>query len=128
MRVTSRTYSVREDGGTNGFLMPPLNSIQTGTSGDTLEILGAIADPRYRTNIGLVDLSAFPTAQSATARIEVVADGGATLDAFTVTFPTAGGMQINDIFRARSIDMAGAVLIRVKPLTGLIGDTSRALL
>ena len=121
IRITSRTYSVREDGGTFGFLMPPLNNFQSGASGDTLEILGAIADSRYRTNIGLVDLTAFPTGQSATARVEIIGDGGATLDSFSVNFPIAGGMQVNDIFRSRNIDVVGAVLIRIKPLTGLIG-------
>src|SRR5262249_22639648 len=47
VRVTSRTYTIDPDGGTYGFLMPPLNSFQSGSPGDTLEILGATLDPRF---------------------------------------------------------------------------------
>ena len=121
VRVTSRTYSEREDGGTYGFLMPPLNNFQSGGSGDTLEILGAVAHADYRTNIGLVDLNAFATGQSINVKIEIVNKNGAVADSFTVNLPTAGGMQLNDVFRARDLSVSGPVLIRVSPLGGLVG-------
>jgi len=47
----------RRGRGTYGFLLPPLNSFQSGNAGDYLEILGAIADDGFRTNIGLVELT-----------------------------------------------------------------------
>ena len=121
VRVTSRTYSVNDDGGTYGFLMPPLNNFQSGGSGDTLEILGAIAHNDYRTNIGLVDLTGFGTGPSISVKIEIVDKAGHVADSFTVSVPFAGGMQLNDVFRARGLSVTGPVLIRVSPLGGLIG-------
>jgi hypothetical protein len=121
VRVTSRTYSVNDDGGTYGFLMPPLNNFQSGGSGDTLEILGAVAHNDYRTNIGLVDLSGFGTGPSVGVKIEIVDKAGHVADSFTVNVPFAGGMQLNDVFRSRGLTVSGPVLIRVSPLGGLIG-------
>ncbi|MGZ8867524.1 MAG: hypothetical protein ACXW2P_04200, partial [Thermoanaerobaculia bacterium] len=121
VRVTSRTYSVNDDGGTYGFLMPPLNNFQSGGPGDTLEILGAVAHDDYRTNIGLVDLSGIGTGPSVSVKIEIVNAAGDIADSFTVSVPFAGGMQLNDVFRSRQIDVRGPVLIRVSPLGGLIG-------
>jgi hypothetical protein len=121
VRVTSRTYTIDADGGTYGFLMPPLNNFQIGGNGDTLEILGAVAHENYRTNIGLVELNAWPTGQSATARIEIIDSTGREVDAFTVNIPSAGGMQVNDVFRARGMNVSGPVLIRISPANGTIG-------
>jgi len=122
VRVTSRTYSIDENGGTYGFLMPPLNNFQSAVSGDSLEILGVVGGKQYRTNVGLVDLTAFPTSQPASARIEIIDEKGKTIDAFTVPVPSAGGVQINDIFHSRNLgDGPAAALIRVSPLSGLIG-------
>jgi len=121
VRVTSRTYSVDSNGGTYGFLMPPLNNFQIAGSGDTLEILGAFADPGYRTNIGLVELTEFPTNQNATARVEILDSASKTIDSFSVNFPVAGGTQLNDIFRARDLTVSGPVLIRITPTNGTIG-------
>ncbi len=122
VRVTSRTYSVTDDGGTYGFLMPPLNNFQSGTAGDTLEILGAFNDKDYRTNIGLVELSSgFQQGAASNVRIEIIDAAGKTVDSFTVTVPMASGTQLNDIFRARPMNVTGAVLIRVSPLSGMIG-------
>lgn len=121
VRVTSRTYSVNDDGGTYGFLMPPLNNFQSGGSGDTLEILGAVADDDYRTNIGLVDLTGVGIGPSVSVKIEIVNATGNVADSFTVSVPFAGGMQLNDVFRARRLTVKGPVMIRVSPLGGLIG-------
>ncbi|HEX4684473.1 MAG TPA: hypothetical protein VH277_17270, partial [Gemmatimonadaceae bacterium] len=116
------TYSVDENGGTYGFLMPPLNNFQTAGPGDTLEILGAVGDKNFRTNLGLVELTSFPAPGNADVRVEIVDDGGHTIDSFTTSLPTAGGMQINDLFHSRNLgDGPPAALIRVSPITGMIG-------
>ena len=122
VRVTSRTYTIDPNGGTYGFLMPPLNSFQSGSPGDTLEILGASLDPHFRTNLGLVELTAFPASQASRAKIEIIDDGGRSLDSFEVSVPSAGGMQINDLFHARGLpESPRPVLIRVSTITGMIG-------
>ncbi|HSP34526.1 MAG TPA: hypothetical protein VLU46_09445, partial [Thermoanaerobaculia bacterium] len=121
IRFTSRTYNVDDNGGTYGFLMPPLNSFQVGANGDTLEILGAFADPNFRTNIGLVQTSETGAPSSATAKVEILDSTSRVIDSFTVDFPMNGGTQLNDVFRARGLTVSGPVLIRVTPLNGVIG-------
>ncbi|MBK5258120.1 MAG: hypothetical protein JJE51_00875 [Thermoanaerobaculia bacterium] len=121
VRITSRTYSLTENGGTYGFPVPPLNNFQIGTSGDTLEILGSVADPSFRTNIGLVEMTAFGNTQTASVKVEIVASGGTVADSFVVSLPIAGGMQINDVFRSRSVNVEGPVLIRISPQSGTVG-------
>jgi hypothetical protein len=123
VRVTSRTYSVDDNGGTYGFLMPPLNNFQIAGSGDTLEILGVVGGKGFRTNLGLVECTAAasPTGHTAQARVEIIDDKGKTIDSFTMNVPATGGVQINDIFHARGLgDGPTAALIRVSPLSGLI--------
>jgi hypothetical protein len=51
-------------------------------------------------------------------RITIVDNTGTTVDSFTVTVPSAAGMQINDIFGARGITAPPAGLIRVEVLGG----------
>lgn len=122
IRVTSRTYSVDDNGGTYGFLMPPFNNFQIGGSGDTLEILGVVGGTGFRTNLGLVDTTQSPSGTNVLARVEIIDDKGKTIDTFTMNVPSAGGVQINDIFHARNLgDGPTAALIRVTPLSGLIG-------
>jgi hypothetical protein len=121
IRATSRTYTVDANGATYGFLLPPLNNFQAGGSGDTLEILGAVSDPNYRTNIGLIELTAFANAATVNVRVEIIDSLGRSVDTFTVTVNVAGGTQLNDIFRARDINITGPALIRVTPLNGIIG-------
>jgi len=122
VRVTSRTYTIDPSGGTYGFLMPPLNSFQSGGAGDTLEILGATLDPHFRTNVGLVDLAGFPGPRPPRAKIEIIDDAGASLDHFEVSVPSAGGMQLNDLFHTRALPDSGKpVLIRVTTIEGMIG-------
>lgn len=121
VRVTSRTYSVDENGGTYGFVMPPLNNFQSGSSGDTLEILGAVASEGFRTNLALVELNAFASPMTtASARVEIVDSAGTTVDSFVVEIATASGYQINDLFGSRSLNVKGPVLIRVSPIRGMI--------
>ena len=122
VRVTSRTYTIDPTGGTYGFLMPPLNSFQSGGPGDTLEILGASLDPHFRTNLGLVDLTGFPGPQAARAKVEIIDNAGKSIDNFEVSIPSAGGMQINDLFHGRGlVESNKPVLIRVSTIQGMIG-------
>lgn len=123
VRVTSRTYSIDENGGTYGFLMPPLNNFQSAGPGDTLEILGAVGDARFRTNVGIVELaSGFTTGASALVTVDLYNEKGLKIDSFNVTVPSAGGMQINDIFRSRNLGNGpSAAMIRLTPSSGMIG-------
>jgi len=122
VRVTSRTYSVDANGGTYGFLMPPLNNFQSAGPGDTLEILGAVGDKNFRTNLGLVEMTSFPNNTTVSVKVEIVDNAGHTIDSFTTSLPVAGGMQINDLFRNRNLgDGPPAALIRVSPISGMIG-------
>jgi len=122
IRVTSRTYTVGDDGGTFGFLMPPLNSFQSGSPGDTLEILGASLDPRFRTNLGLVDLTPFSGSRPSRATVSIINDHGQKLDSFDITLPQLGGNQLNDVFHARNLPEASTpVLIRVTVIEGSVG-------
>jgi hypothetical protein len=122
VRVTSRTYTIDDNGGTYGFLMPPLNSFQSGAPGDTLEILGATLDKRFRTNLGLVDLTPFAGGRASRALVTIIDDRGQSLDSFEITLPQLGGNQINDIFRARNLpESAKPVLLRVTVIEGSVG-------
>ena len=128
IRVSSRTYTTDANGGTYGFLLPPLNSFQTASAGDILEILGPALDPGFRTNLGLVDMAAFESSP-ARARVEVISSaGGLTLDRFEVTLPSLGGMQLNDLFRAHQLSHDGSpVLIRVTTINGMVGSYAATL-
>lgn len=122
VRVTSRTYTVDANGGTYGFLMPPLNSFQMATTGDTLEILGTQLDRRFRTNIGLVDTAGTFSTTTPRARIEIIAPTGTVIDSFETPIPSVGGTQLNDVYQARNLPHNGSpVLIRITPLQGMIG-------
>ncbi|HEY6137261.1 MAG TPA: hypothetical protein VI670_05810 [Thermoanaerobaculia bacterium] len=122
VRVTSRTYTVDDNGGTYGFLMPPLNSFQSGAPGDTLEILGASLDKRFRTNLGLIDLTPFLGSRASRANVAIIDDHGKQLDSFEITLPLLGGNQINDLFHARNLpESATPVLLRVTVIEGSVG-------
>ena len=121
VRVTSRTYNIREDGGTFGCLIPPLNSFQSAGPGETLEILGVVGGTEFRTNVGLVDLTPNYVGQNVEARIHIVDETGKELDSFTATFASAGGMQINDIFHARGLAQPAAAMVYVEVIRGMIG-------
>lgn len=125
VRVTSRTYTIDEGGSTYGSLIPTLNNFQIAGPGDRLEILGISGGSAFRTNIGLVELS--PGVQlgpgPTSVRIRVLDQQRTELDAFTVTVPPAGGMQVNDIFGSRSIAPPEAAMLVVEVLSGgLIGS------
>lgn len=121
VRVTSRTYNVDENGWTYGCLIPPLNSFQSAGPGEQLEILGIVGGSGFRTNIGLVELTPGYNGTNAEARIHIVDDQGKEIDQFTMTLPTAGGTQINDIFSARGITAPAAAIVYVEVTKGLIG-------
>jgi hypothetical protein len=121
VRATSRTYNVDENGGTYGCLVPPLNAFQSAGPGEELEILGILGGSGFRTNLGLVELSPSANGTTAEARIRIVDESGKELDQFSITLPTAGGTQINDIFNARSIGHPEAAIVYVEVTKGLIG-------
>jgi hypothetical protein len=122
VRVTSRTYAVDANGGTYGFLMPPLNSFQSGSKGDSLEILGTTLDGRFRTNLGLVDVANASSPLTPWARVEIIGTNGVVLDSFDASVPSLGGNQLNDIFRARGLEQnSEPVIIRVSPQQGMLG-------
>ena len=127
VRVSSRTYTTDANGGTYGFLLPPLNSFQTASPGDILEILGPALDPGFRTNLGLVDMAASEFS-AARARVEVISCEGVTLDRFEITLPLLGGLQLNDLFRAHQLPNDGSpVLIRVASINGMVGSYAATL-
>jgi hypothetical protein len=126
VRVTSRTYTLEDSGATYGSLIPPLNNFQIAAPGDSLEILGVTGGSGFRTNVGLVELSASTQAQgTAQVRIRILNERMTELDSFTVSVPRAGGMQLNDIFTARGITPPEAAMIVVQVIDGgLIGAYS----
>ena len=122
VRVTSRAYTVRPDGGTYGVPLPPLNAFQMAGAGEALELFGVLGGPSFRTNLALVDMSAFADGKTVRVRVEVIGTGGGTLDSFDVNVPVAGGIQIDDVFRARGLGNGPpAALLRVLPAGGLVG-------
>jgi hypothetical protein len=119
VRVTSRTYTIDAGGATYGSLIPTLNNFQIAAPGDRLEILGISGGSGFRTNVGLVELSAGVNGPAQTSvRIRVLDQRMTELDAFTVTLPPAGGMQINDIFGSRNIAPPEAAMVVVEVLSG----------
>lgn len=123
IRVTSRTYNINPDGGTYGSLIPPLNNFQSATAGEALEIVGITGGSGFRTNIGLVELTAQPNNRVTNVRLSLFDQTGKSLDTFSVALPAASGMQINDIFAARGITppAAARVTVQVLDATGLVG-------
>lgn len=122
VRVASRAYTVRPDGGTYGVPLPPLNAFQMAGAGEALELFGVLGGPSFRTNLALVDMTAFADGRTVRVRVEVVGNGGATLDAFDVNVPVAGGIQVDDLFRVRGLgDGPPAALLRISPAGGLVG-------
>lgn len=128
VRVTSRAYTVLPGGGTYGVPLPPLNAFQMAGPGEAIELLGVLGGPSFRTNLSLVDMTAFADGKTVRVGVKVVGDGGAELDSFDVNVPVAGGIQIDDLFRARRLgDGPPAALIRISPAGGLIGAYATSL-
>ncbi|MEO6323632.1 MAG: hypothetical protein ABIT01_17485, partial [Thermoanaerobaculia bacterium] len=124
VRATSRTYTTDSTGGTYGMLLPPLNAFQSVGPGEALTILGTIGGAGFRTNLALVELSPawiVNNVPAASVRVEISDGQGVIRDAFDVAVPTAGGMQLNDLFRARGLGAGPeAALIRVTAITGQV--------
>ena len=120
VRVTSRTYAEETGGGTYGFALPPLNAFQSAGPGEALEVL-LLAGAGFRTNLALVEMTGFADGTSRRVRIDVIGSGGQTLDTFEVNVPVAGGIQVDDLFRARGLPDLPAAVIRVSPSAGMVG-------
>lgn len=121
VRVTSRTYAEAPGGGTYGFALPPLNSFQSAGPGEALEVL-LLAGPGTRTNLALVELTAFGDGTTRRVKVEVIGPQGLPLDSFDVNVPVAGGIQVDDLFRARGLPLdLPAAVIRISPSAGTVG-------
>lgn len=120
IRVTSRSYTIDDSGATYGLLIPPLNSFQAAAPAETLEIL-TMGGEGFRTNLALVDLQAWSQSSVHRVQIEIIDAAGKRIDRFEVSVPATGGMQLNDLFRARGLGSPDAAIIRLTPVTGLIG-------
>lgn len=120
VRVTSRTYAETADGGTYGTVIPPLNSFQSASAGESLEILGVTGETGFHTTLSLVDLNALYDGHKAEAKIHLFNEYGLEIDSFDVAFPIAGGMQIDNLFRNPNLALPKAALIRVEVKSGLV--------
>jgi hypothetical protein len=120
VRVTSRTYAENADGGTYGTVVPPLNSFQSASPGESLEILGVTGESGFHATLSLIDLNAMYDGHKAEAKIHVFNEYGLEIDSFDVAFPIAGGMQVDSIFRNPNLAPPKAALIRVEVKSGLV--------
>lgn len=108
--ATSRTYTLLPDGSTYGMLVPPLTPAQVAGAGETLEILGPTGGAGSRTNLSLVKLDPSP----GRVDVRIFDESGALLDGFERELPAYGGVQVDDLFRARGLgDGPKAALIQV---------------
>jgi len=114
IRMTSRAYSVAENGGTYGTLVQPMNSFQSVTAGESLEILTLAGTQRV--SLGLVEQSPNPRGPKADVRITLIDDHGTTLDTHVVSIASSGGTQIDDVFAKRGIPTPAAARIIIEPL------------
>ena len=121
VRVTSRTYTISPSGGTYGLLLPALNAFQSAGGGESLEILLPAGGHGFRTNLALVDLSAAPGSGTTSVKVEVFDEAGVRRDVFETPVPLAGGVQIDDLFRARGLgDGPRSGVLRISPAGGLV--------
>ena len=100
VRVAARTYVTSKDG-TYGTSVPALNSFQSITAGESLEIFGILAG--FQVSLGLVELSPNQCNFDSTVTISIVDDRGNRLHTFTETVEPAGGLFIADLFKARNV-------------------------
>lgn len=107
-RATSRTYNLREDGGTFGCLIPPLNGLQIAAEGDALELFGASAGMGFRTNLGLVNLA---DSWDAHTTVKIIDGTGRTISTTNWTIPAGSGTQINDLFARLAVFPAAAKIV-----------------
>jgi hypothetical protein len=116
--VTSRAYTLLDDGSTYGTLLPPLGVSQLAVAGESLEIFGPVGAAASRTNLALVNLDSYA---SADVHVQVLNDHGGLLDSFDQAVAPQNGVQVNDIFRVRRLgDGPGGVLIKVTPASGIV--------
>jgi hypothetical protein len=123
IRVSARIYTIDDAGGTYGYVMPALNAFQSASPGETVEVLGAIIDPRFRVNLAIVDTGGQPNGQSQRVQVEIFASGGVRLDSFETNVPNAGGVQLADLLTARGLTSPAPapIIIRVSPAGGNFG-------
>jgi hypothetical protein len=116
--VTSRTYTIDDNGATYGTLVPPLDN-QVADRDEHLEIIGVTGGGNYRTNLALVELSPPDSIEPPVGvRIHVGSGDGQFLGSFSLEVPRAGGLQINDLFGSRGIPVPDAALIVIQVFDG----------
>jgi hypothetical protein len=113
MTVTSRTYSVTADGATYGQAIPPTNSFGIAGRDDALDIIGAVADRRFRTNVGVVETGVGVGAVGVT--VEVYDARSRLVRTLPVWLPISQGRQLLDVLAGLE---DGPVLIRVRTSGG----------
>jgi hypothetical protein len=107
VHATARTYTLAIDGGTYGFVVPPLEETHIAHSGQTLEILGVIADHRFRTDLGLVNINeAGPS-----LNVTILDSTGREL----ASFPAFAGSisHVQNLLGKSGIGDAGPIVIRI---------------
>lgn len=119
VRVASRMYTPAADGGTYGTAIPPLNSFQSITGGESLEIHGLRSG--YRISLGLVELSPNPRNFSTTVRITVYDQSGARIDEFDQVLLPSGGVLIDDLFKGKPQPAIARVVIKARDNWSLVG-------
>lgn len=124
VRMLARHYNLAPNGGAYGHIVPPFTRLQTAAFGESIEILGVIANSGTRTNLGILEINE-PSASAGQplplARVEIIDSRGQTVDSFPVTMPSGNGYLITDLFATRKLTaITGPVLIRVSPIRGLI--------
>jgi hypothetical protein len=68
-----------------------------------------------------VELAGQPTSARSRVRVEIVNEAGRQVDAFELAVPVAGGLQVDDLFRARGLgDVPAAAVLRVVPIDSLV--------
>ena len=114
VRVTSRSYKVAANGGTYGSVIPPMNSFQSVTADEALEILGIRSG--FTASLGLVELSPNTRNLPSKVRVTIAGERGNTLDSFETTIEPAGGVFIDDLFKSRNIPQPAAARVLVEAL------------
>lgn len=119
VRVASRLYKPAANGGTYGTALPPLNSFQSVTGDESLEIHGLRSG--YRASLGLVELSPNPRDFYAAARVSIYDQFGTLIDRFDQSFRRAGGVLIDDLFKGKPQPAVARVVIEPYGDWALIG-------
>lgn len=121
VRVAAWANTVDTNGGTYGTSLPPMNSFQSVTKAESLELVGFTKG--QRASLGLVELSPNTRNQPSRVKITIFDERGTTVDTFETTVQPAGGVFLADLFASRNIEQPAAARVTVEVLDewGLVG-------